>query len=108
MVKAPDARPETLGFEGFFLPTAVIDQRGPMSVFPDDLNPALVTDRVLRPAGGRRPDKPQSVYQLDKSKLTQFDDGKGDKLRFQLAPGRVVHAAGPGRARSPSTPTTAG
>ena len=30
------------------------------------------------------------MYQLDKSKLTQFDDGKGDKLRFQLEPGQSV------------------
>jgi cytochrome c biogenesis protein len=34
--------------------------------------------------------KPQSVYQLDKSKLTQFADGKGDKFRFQLAPGQSI------------------
>ena len=51
VVKAPDARPEQLGFEGFFLPTAVIDQRGPVSVFPDALNPALVMTGVLRTAG---------------------------------------------------------
>ena len=30
------------------------------------------------------------MYQLDKSKLTQFDNGKGDKLRFQLAPGDSI------------------
>lgn len=89
VIKAPDARPEQLGFEGFFLPTAVIDQRGPVSVFPDALNPALVmTGYYGRPAV--ETGKPQSVYQLDKSKLTQFDDGKGDKLRFQLAPGQSV------------------
>ncbi|MFC0629338.1 cytochrome c biogenesis protein ResB [Kribbella deserti] len=89
VVKAPDARPYQLGFEGYFLPTAVIDQRGPISVFPDDLNPALVlTAYYGRPAveDGR----PESVYQLDKSKLTQFDDGKGDKLRFQLKPGESI------------------
>jgi cytochrome c biogenesis protein len=34
--------------------------------------------------------RPQSVYQLDKSVLTQFGDGKGDKLRFQLQPGNTV------------------
>jgi cytochrome c biogenesis protein len=89
VVKAPDARPVQLGFEGFFLPTAVIDQRGPTSVFPDDLNPALVmTAYYGRPS--TEDGKPESVYQLDKSKLTQFGDGKGDKLRFQLAPGQSV------------------
>jgi cytochrome c biogenesis protein len=89
VVKAPDARPEQLGFEGFFLPTAVIDQRGPVSVFPDALNPALVmTAYYGRPSV--ESGKPESVYQLDKSKLTQFDNGKGDKLRFQLAPGQSI------------------
>jgi cytochrome c biogenesis protein len=87
VIKAPDARPEQLGFEGFFLPTAVIDQRGPVSVFPDAFNPVLaMTAYYGRPA--QETGKPQSVYQLDKSKLTQFGDGKGDKLRFQLAPGQ--------------------
>ena len=86
VVKAPDARPETLGLEGFFLPTAVIDERGPLSAFPDDLNPALVlTAWHGRPAA--ETGRPQSVYQLDKSVLTQFGDGKGDKLRFTLTPG---------------------
>jgi cytochrome c biogenesis protein len=89
VVKAPDARPVQLGFEGFFLPTAVIDQNGPHSVFPDALNPALVlTAYYGRPAV--ETGKPESVYQLDKSKLTQFDNGKGDKLRFQLEPGQSV------------------
>ncbi|WP_328990721.1 cytochrome c biogenesis protein ResB [Kribbella sp. NBC_01245] len=89
VIKAPDARPYQLGFEGYFLPTAVIDDRGPISVFPDDMNPALVlTAYYGRPAveDGR----PESVYQLDKSKLTQFGNGKGDKLRFQLAPGQSI------------------
>ena len=35
VVKVPDAEPEQLGFEGVFLPTAVLDrERGPVSVFP--------------------------------------------------------------------------
>jgi cytochrome c biogenesis protein len=87
VIKAPDARPEQLGFEGFFLPTGFIDpQRGPISVFPDAINPVLaMTAYYGRPA--EETGRPQSVYQLDKSKLTQFGDGKGDKLRIQLAPG---------------------
>jgi cytochrome c biogenesis protein len=89
VIKAPDARPEQLGFEGFFLPTAVIGQSGPVSAFPDAVNPALVmTGYYGRPAV--ETGKPQSVYQLDKSKLTQFADGKGDKFRFQLAPGQSI------------------
>jgi cytochrome c biogenesis protein len=105
VIKAPDARPMTLGFEGFFLPTAVIDQRGPVSVFPDDLNPMLVMTAYY---GRPQPEtgKPESVYQLDKSKLTQFEQN-GDKLRFQLAPGRPRRCR-TRPARSPSTATAAG
>lgn len=90
VIKAPDARPEQLGFEGFFLPTGVIDpQLGPISVFPDAANPVLVmTGYYGRPS--EETGKPQSVYQLDKTKLTQFGNGKGDKLRFQLAPGDSI------------------
>ncbi|HEY4571913.1 MAG TPA: cytochrome c biogenesis protein ResB [Kribbella sp.] len=86
VIKAPDARPMTLGFEGFFLPTAVIGQAGPVSLFPDDLNPELVMTGYY---GRPQPEtgKPESVYQLDKSKLTQFEQN-GDKWRFQLAPGQ--------------------
>jgi cytochrome c biogenesis protein len=88
VIKAPDARPVQLGFEGFFLPTAVIDQRGPVSIFPDDLNPELVmTAYYGRPQA--ETGKPESVYQLDKSKLTQFEKD-GDKLRFQMAPGQTT------------------
>jgi cytochrome c biogenesis protein len=88
VVKAPDARPLTLGFEGFFLPTAVIGPNGPVSVFPDDKNPALVMTGYY---GRPQPEtgKPQSVYQLDKSKLTQFTQN-GDKWRFQLTPGQTA------------------
>ncbi|MEU8227710.1 cytochrome c biogenesis protein ResB [Kribbella sp. NPDC048915] len=88
VIKAPDARPLTLGFEGFFLPTAVIGQQGPVSMFPDDLNPALVMTGYY---GRPQPEtgKPESVYQLDKTKLTQFTKD-GDKWRFQLAPGQSV------------------
>ncbi|WP_329003730.1 cytochrome c biogenesis protein ResB [Kribbella sp. NBC_00709] len=88
VVKAPDARPMALGFEGFFLPTAVIGPDGPVSVFPDDLNPQLVMTGYY---GRPQPEtgKPESVYQLDKSKLTQFQQN-GDKWRFQLAPGQSV------------------
>ena len=42
VVKVPDAQPEQLGFSGFFLPTATIDDQGPRSLFPDALNPAVV------------------------------------------------------------------
>ncbi|WBQ06211.1 cytochrome c biogenesis protein ResB [Kribbella sp. CA-293567] len=89
VVKAPDGRPEQLGFEGYFLPTGVIDPvKGPTSVFPDAANPVLaMTAYYGRPQV--ETGKPQSVYQLDKTKLTQFEGDDGDKLRFQIGPGQT-------------------
>ena len=70
VVKAPDAAPTQLAFEGFFLPTAAIGPRGPMSTFPAAQNPhALLTAYTgdLNLGNG----VPQSVYSLDKSRLQQ-------------------------------------
>ena len=50
VVKVPDARPDRLAFQGFFLPTAVIDEQGPHSVFPDALDVSL----ILTASHGRR------------------------------------------------------
>jgi len=42
VVKVPDARPQQLGLEGFFLPTAGRDADGlPVSAFPEAVDPAL-------------------------------------------------------------------
>ncbi|MPZ62208.1 MAG: cytochrome c biogenesis protein ResB [Propionibacteriales bacterium] len=90
VVKVPDAQPEQLGFEGFFLPTQAFDEtRGPYSAFPDALNPAL----VLTAYSGdlqMNTDEPQSVYVIEKDKLTQFKNDKGDPFRLLLRPGDTV------------------
>jgi cytochrome c biogenesis protein len=83
VVKVPDARPEQLGFEGFFLPTAAVGPQGPYSAFPDALNPQLfltVYTGDLGLSGG----VPQSVYTLDKTDLEQVrvgDDPFASALR---------------------------
>src|SRR5699024_6187993 len=41
VIKVPDARPQRLAFEAWFLPTAVLNEQGPHSVFPDALNPEV-------------------------------------------------------------------
>ncbi len=72
VVKVPDAGPQQLGFEGLFLPTYGFTMaRGPFSQFPDALDPALSLIPYhgdLGLDGG----KPQSVYELDKSRLKSF------------------------------------
>jgi cytochrome c biogenesis protein len=89
VIKAPDAAPQQLGFEGFFLPTAAFDeQRGPYSAFPDALDPALVLTAYhgdLQMNG-----EPQSVYVLEKSRLKQFRQESGEPFRILLRPGRTV------------------
>ncbi len=90
-IKAPDARPERLGFEGLFLPSAVLDpDRGPRSVFPEALNPELYLNAWSGPPG-EETGRPESVYSLDTTGLNQLEDPKkpGEPLRFILRPGYV-------------------
>jgi cytochrome c biogenesis protein len=85
-VKVPGAQPDELGFAGFFLPTGVIDDQGPHSVFPDLLDPQLVLTGY---AGELFPDgAPQSVYTLDTQAMTPLPGADGtDQLRLLLRPG---------------------
>jgi len=65
VVKVPDARPQQIGLQGLFLPSAYIDPtRGPISVFPDAENPALVLTAYVGDLG-MDTGTPQSVYSLD-------------------------------------------
>jgi cytochrome c biogenesis protein len=93
VIKVPDAGPQQLGFEGLFLPTyGFTMQRGPFSQFPDSLDPAL----SLIPYHGNLgldDGKPQSVYELDKSRLSSYrnsDRSLGPVKRIKLTPGQTV------------------
>ncbi len=75
VVKAADAKPEQLGFSGFFLPTAARDRvHGIISVFPAPKNPAVV---LLAWKGdlGLDDGTARSVYQLDTDKLQRVSEG---------------------------------
>lgn len=87
VIKAPDGRPERLAFEGFFLPTAVVDDQGPRSVFPDAVDPAMFLNAWYGPPRTET-GEPQNVYSLDTTGMSQFtnDDGT-DVMRFMLRPG---------------------
>lgn len=89
VIKAPDARPEQLAFEGLFLPTAAVGENGPYSAFPDDLNPRLV---LAAYAGdlGLGDGTPESVYELDRSGLQPVADSDGKDLRRVLAVGDTM------------------
>jgi cytochrome c biogenesis protein len=88
-IKAPDGRPERLAFQGFFLPTAVLDEQGPRSVFPDALNPAVFLNAWYGPPKVET-GVPENVYSLDTTGLTQFKDETGDPLRMALQTGELI------------------
>ena len=86
VVKVPDGRPERLAFEGLFLPTAVLDEQGPRSIFPDAMSPALFLNAWSGPPK-RETGRPENVYSLDSAGLTQLADASGDPLRIALTTG---------------------
>ena len=97
VVKVPEAQPEQLGFQGFFLPTAVSTGQGDasVSIFPGPVNPLLglfvFTGDLGLDAG-----VPQSVFVLDKSRMTQAKTAAGNNVRLSLSPGQVADLPGGG------------
>lgn len=88
-IKAPDGRPDRLAFQGFFLPTAVVDDQGPRSTFPDAIDPALFLNAWSGPPK-EETGEPENVYSLDTRGLTQLTDDKGAPVRLQLRPGQSI------------------
>jgi cytochrome c biogenesis protein len=79
VIKVPGAKPEQLGLQGFFLPTAVAGKDGvAISAFPAAANPHLGLF-VWHGDLGLDTGQSQSVYVLDKSKMKQYmaSNGKG-------------------------------
>ena len=88
VVKVPDAAPQQLAFEGLFLPTAAITDNGPISTFPAPDAPVAVLT-AYRGDLGLDSGRPQSVYELDKSGLSQFVVD-GQPLAQALAVGETL------------------
>ncbi|HHV22550.1 MAG TPA: cytochrome c biogenesis protein ResB [Propionibacterium sp.] len=86
VIKAPDARPDRLAFEGIFVPTAPVDSPMPQSLFPDPFNPELFLNAFHGPPR-EATGVPENVYSLNKDDLTQYLAEDGDLLRFRLKPG---------------------
>jgi cytochrome c biogenesis protein len=92
VIKVPDAKPRQLGFNGFFLPTAMFDPAtGWISVFPDAKDPVLVlTAFVSRPGEdglGVNSGASQSVFMLNTTKMTRLKAANGDSLKIELPVG---------------------
>jgi cytochrome c biogenesis protein len=89
-IKAPDARPERLAFEGFFLPTAVTGKGGaPVSGFPDAFNPVLFLNGWYGPPKVET-GLPENVYSLNTTGLTPMKDAKGAPFRLALKEGETI------------------
>lgn len=91
VIKVPDAmgkdgKKDQLAFAGIFAPTArVTPDRGPHSIFPGLLYPAMYLT-AYHGSLGIDSGLSQSVYQLDRTKMEQFADGDGEKLRGLIRP----------------------
>ncbi|WP_239021665.1 cytochrome c biogenesis protein ResB [Nocardioides jishulii] len=87
VVKAPDAK-TPLALEGEFYPTYVFDD-GPHSSFGDLLNP-LVSMEVYTGDLGLDEGRSQSVYVLDKARMTKVTGEGGKMFRVDMRPGDTV------------------
>ncbi|KOX36431.1 MULTISPECIES: cytochrome c biogenesis protein ResB [unclassified Streptomyces] len=89
-----NGKKEQLGFQAFFVPTFAGAGQGTMfSQFPALDFPVMALTGFhgdLRVNSGL----PQNVYQLDKSKMTQFKDASGNKLAQRLLPGETMTLPG--------------
>jgi cytochrome c biogenesis protein len=96
IIKVPEARPEQLGFQGFFLPTAVTQGGRDVSTsaHPAAANP-LVGLNVWHGDLGLDDGRSQSVFILDKSKMQQYKDGDKN-VRISLQPGMTADLPGGG------------
>nr|WP_297110255.1 cytochrome c biogenesis protein ResB [Tessaracoccus sp.] len=89
VIKAPDARPYRLAFEAFFFPTAVLDETGPHSVFPDALSPEVYLNAWY---GEPKAETgiPESIYTLNTKGLQPVPGDEGEPLRSRMLPGAAM------------------
>lgn len=79
VIKAPDAKPDQLGFVGFFLPTAMLDDQDvSYSGDPDPFNPQLNLNAYYGDLGLDE-GVPSNVYVLDTENLTEINSRNLDE-----------------------------
>ncbi|MDQ0689690.1 cytochrome c biogenesis protein ResB [Arthrobacter sp. W4I7] len=87
VIKVPDAKPEQLGFAGFFLPTAFVSNEGvSFSGDPELFNPQLSLNSFYGDLGLGN-GAPQNVFELDVKKLTPLNARNLDAGGITLVPG---------------------
>ncbi|MFB7502886.1 cytochrome c biogenesis protein ResB [Streptomyces broussonetiae] len=87
--KNAQGKSEQLGFQAFFVPTFDPKSGTMLSAFPALLNPLLAVNAYHGDLGVDS-GIPQSVYQLDKTHMQAFKDGKGQLLKKLLQPGDTL------------------
>lgn len=89
VIKAPDAKPDQLGFVGFFLPTAFVDEQGvSFSRDPDPFNPQLNLNSYYGDLG-LDDGTPENVYVLDTENLTELNSRTNDDGGIVLGVGQT-------------------
>lgn len=87
VIKVPDAKPEQLGFAGFFLPTAFVTDDGiSFSGDPELINPQMSLNSYYGDLGLDK-GVPQNVFELDVKGLTQLNGRDLPTKGITLAPG---------------------
>lgn len=90
----PQGKKEQLGFQAFFVPTFGGSASGTMlSQFPALDYPVLALNAYH---GDLKADSgiPQSVYQMDKTKMKEFKDADGELFKQLLTPGETMTLPG--------------
>ncbi|OFI37246.1 cytochrome C biogenesis protein ResB [Arthrobacter sp. SW1] len=89
VIKVPDAKPEQLGFAGFFLPTAFVTEQGvSFSGDPELINPQLSLNSYYGDLGLDK-GTPQNVFELDVKDLTQLNGRDLPAKGITLVPGKT-------------------
>jgi cytochrome c biogenesis protein len=86
----PQGKTEQLGFQAFFVPTFDPKAGTMLSQFPALVNPLLAVNAYHGDLGGVNAGLSQNVYQLDKTHMKAFKDGKGQLLKKLLQPGDTL------------------
>ncbi|MDQ0922142.1 cytochrome c biogenesis protein [Pseudarthrobacter sp. W1I19] len=88
VIKVPDAKPDQLGFQGFFLPTAFVSNEGvSYSGDPGLFNPQLTLNSFYGDLG-LDDGAPQNVFEIDVRNLTPLNARNLDAGGITLTPGK--------------------
>ena len=93
VIKAPDAKPDQLGFQGFLLPTAMTDETGfAISGDPNAVNPQLQLNSFYGNLG-LDDGMPQNVYVLETDELKELNNRNLDAGGIVLGAGQTLQTA---------------